>query len=112
VADGLGRPTGIALSPDEETVYVGDRGAEGEEGREVTRTAMVYAFDVVRRRGGVFLANKRVFAYVLAGVPAGIGCDELGNVYVGGADGVEVFCAGGGILGVIEVPGELPVLDI
>ncbi|KAK4448019.1 hypothetical protein QBC34DRAFT_407980 [Podospora aff. communis PSN243] len=110
VADGLGRPMGIVLSPDEETVYVGERGAEGEEGGEETGKATVYAFDVVRRSGGVFLANKRVFAYVLAGVPGGIVCDELGNVYVGAADGVEVFCAGGGILGVIEVPGGVSSL--
>ncbi|KAK0620220.1 D-lactonohydrolase-like protein-like protein [Immersiella caudata] len=110
MADGLGRPTGVALSPDGGTVYVGDAGVEGEEGGEVVRAATVYAFDAAERAGGLFLANKRVFAYVLAGVPMGITCDGLGNVYVGSGDGVEVFSAGGEILGVIEVPGGVSSL--
>jgi gluconolactonase len=72
----------------------------------VSSAATAYAFDVIERSGGVFLVNKRVFAYSLTRSPAGIVCDSLGNVYIGCADGVEIFNAGGGILGVIEVPGE------
>ncbi|KAK0641707.1 smp-30/gluconolaconase/lre-like region-containing protein [Cercophora newfieldiana] len=113
VADGLGRPHGIALSPDEKTVYVTDsdawRPGLDEEYRS-ENAATTYAFDVVERSGGVFLVNKRVFSYALSGVPTGIACDPLGNVYIGGTDGVEIFSAGGGVLGVIEVPGAVSSL--
>lgn len=105
VADGLERPHGIALSPDERTVYVThvDMAREGEN--EAARPTTTYAFDAVERAGGMFLVNKRVFAYALSSIPMGIACDSMGNVYIGCSDGVEIFTAGGGILGVIEVPG-------
>jgi len=73
---------------------------------EFCSAATTYAFDVVVRSGGVFLANKRVFAYV-SSIPMCITCDSVGNVYIGCAAGVEIFNAGGGILGVIEVPGKI-----
>lgn len=37
----------------------------------------------------------------------GIICDKNGNIYVGCAGGVEIWDAGGSILGVVEVPGGL-----
>lgn len=123
VADGLNRPAGICFSPDAATVYVTDTdtlygggggpnsgnvnfitgsNSAGGDGR---RAATVYAFDVLRRGGSDFLTNKRVFSYALRGTPLGIRCDAAGNVYAGCADGVEVWNAGGVLLGVIEVPG-------
>ncbi|KAK0702040.1 hypothetical protein B0T26DRAFT_682117 [Lasiosphaeria miniovina] len=106
VADGLGRPHGIALSPDESTVYVTDTDAvRANASRDLTRAATIYAFDVVKRSGAPFLANKRVFAYALTSIPMGVACDGAGNVWAGCADGVEIWSAGGEILGVIEVPG-------
>ncbi|KAK3378701.1 smp-30/gluconolaconase/lre-like region-containing protein [Lasiosphaeria ovina] len=106
VADGLGRPHGIALSPDESTVYVTDTDAvRADASRDLTRAATIYAFDVVKRSGAPFLANKRVFAYALTSIPMGVACDGAGNVWAGCADGVEIWSAGGEILGVMEVPG-------
>ncbi|KAK3324051.1 D-lactonohydrolase-like protein-like protein [Cercophora scortea] len=106
MADGLDRPHGIALSPDESTVYVTDTDAVCADGtQDPGRAATIYAFDVMKRFSSPFLANKRVFAYALAGVPKGLVCDNRGNVYAGCADGVEIWNAGGTILGVIEVPG-------
>ena len=70
------------------------------------RPATVYAFDIIERFGGPFLANKRVFAYPLAGVPRGILCDnDTEYVFVACGDGVEVWNEGGNLMGVIEVPG-------
>lgn len=68
-------------------------------------TSFSYAFDVIERAGGQFLANKRVFAMADAGIPDGIKCDTEGNVYAGCFDGVEVWNAAGRLLGKILVPG-------
>ncbi len=54
---------------------------------------------------GPFLVNKRVFAYADEGWPDGIKCDVYGNVYSGCGDGVEVWNAGGTLIGKILVPG-------
>lgn len=68
-----------------------------------------YVYDVVRPEpsadlsaAGPTLHNRRVFAYADNGVPDGIKCDTLGNVYSGCGDGVHVsgrFCARGRLLG-------------
>jgi gluconolactonase len=49
--------------------------------------------------------NRRVFAYADEGWPDGIKCDVYGNVYSGCGDGVEVWNAGGTLVGKILVPG-------
>ncbi|CAK7211787.1 hypothetical protein SCUCBS95973_001240 [Sporothrix curviconia] len=132
VADGLNRPAGICFSADAATAYITDTdsihnygvgssgsgggsggvgsifggfGASNNQTQDVRRSATIYAYDVLRRGGSDFLTNKRVFAYALRGVPMGLQCDAAGNVYAGCADGVEVWNAGGALLGVIEVPG-------
>lgn len=69
------------------------------------RPATVYAFDIIERFGGPFLANKRVFAYPLAGIPRGILCYTQ-YVFIACGDGVEVWKEDGNLLGVIEVPGK------
>lgn len=69
------------------------------------RPATIYAFDVIMRHGQPFLAQKRVFAYALSGVPAVLACDNLvGNVYAACGDGVEIWSPGGEPLGLIVVP--------
>ncbi|KAI0486143.1 hypothetical protein F4859DRAFT_357132 [Xylaria cf. heliscus] len=89
VADGLKRPSGIALSPSEDAF-----------------PATIYAYDIVQRSGcSPFLINKRVFAFALLGVPAAVTCDPAGNVYAACADGVEVWNPGATALGLIQVPG-------
>ncbi|KAJ9136515.1 Gluconolactonase [Pleurostoma richardsiae] len=106
VADGLGRPTGIAFSPDGATLYISDTDAlRGDGSQDLTRAATIYAFDVVSRSGSPFLVNKRVFAYSILGIPMGLVCGRNGNVYAGCADGVEVWTSGGKLEAVIKVPG-------
>lgn len=39
------------------------------------------------------------------GIPDGIKCDTLGNVYSGCGDGLNVWAAGGSLLGKIVIPG-------
>ncbi|KAH7035528.1 D-lactonohydrolase-like protein-like protein [Microdochium trichocladiopsis] len=131
VADGLGRPSALVLSPDGQTMYITDVESQGMDGtfdqalyvircrRQMHseyvltgylvsftyRAATIYAYDVVQRSGGVFLANKRVFAYAAKGVPSAVACDSVGNVYAACGDGVEVWSAGGLALGLLMVPG-------
>lgn len=106
VADGLGRPTCLAFSPDGGTLYITDTDAvHGDGNQDATRVATIYAYDVVERSGSPFLANRRVFAYALRGIPMGVKCDALGNVFAGCADGLEVWNSGGSLLGVIEIGG-------
>lgn len=64
-----------------------------------------YAFDIINRHGGQFLANRRVFAGSDTGIPDGIKCDLDGNVYSGCGDGLNVWNAGGTLLGKVIVPG-------
>ncbi|PVH74959.1 D-lactonohydrolase-like protein-like protein [Cadophora sp. DSE1049] len=103
VADGLGRPNGIAFSPDEKTVYVTDTDhIHGDGSKDPLRASTIYAFDIIP---GPFLANKRVFAFAAVGFPDGIKCDIYGNVYSGCGDGVEVWNTAGSLIGRILVPG-------
>jgi gluconolactonase len=83
-----GRPNGIALSPDNRTLYVAD-----SDGRKVL------AFDVVK--GG--LENQRLFATIEAGVPDGLRTDPDGNLYVAAAE-LIVFAADGKQVRKIPVP--------
>ena len=73
--------------------------------QEYSLIASRYAFDVIQRSGADFLANRRLFAMADAGIPDGIKCDLVGNVYSGCGDGVNVWNAGGTLIGKILVPG-------
>jgi gluconolactonase len=64
-----------------------------------------YAFDVVYYSEQPFLTNRRVFAMTESGIPDGIKCDMNANVYSGCGNGVNVWSAGGVLLGVIAVDG-------
>lgn len=93
----LNRPNGIALSPDEKTLYVSNSD-------ERKRFWMKYD---VAADGAV--SNGRMF-YDLAsakeqGIPDGMKVDSKGNVYASGPDGVWVFSPGGKHLGTLQ-PGE------
>ncbi|KAM0165716.1 hypothetical protein ACHAQE_002257 [Botrytis cinerea] len=106
VADGFGRPNGIAFSPDESLIYITDTDQiHGDGNEDVTRPATIYAFDVHMASGAPFLTNRRVFAYAVDGFPDGIKCDIHGNVYSGCGDGVEVWNPAGTLIGTILVPG-------
>ena len=92
------RPNGIALSPDESTLYV----ANSDENRALW---MAYDLD----DSGV--SNPRVFYDVTAeeaeGAPDGMKVDLSGNLFATGPGGVWVFAPDGTHLGTI-MPDEVP----
>lgn len=92
----LGRPNGIAFSPDGRTMYVSNT--------EATRKVLM-AYDVTADGG---LANGRVFvdgtADTSPGMPDGLKVDTQGNVYATMPGGVWVVAPDGRHLGTITAP--------
>jgi gluconolactonase len=92
----LTRPNGIALSPDEKTLYV----ANSDEKHKVWMR-----YDVA---SGGTVGNGKVFADVTAekedGLPDGMKVDAQGNVYATGPGGIWVFAPDGKHLGTIKPP--------
>jgi gluconolactonase len=94
VADGFDKPNGLAFSPDEDMLYVGDNGAPQR----------ILAFDVV---DGCRLANGRVFAPGTPGHPDGLKVDARGRVYASAADGVRIYEPNGEHVCAIVLPGAV-----
>ena len=104
IADGIVRPNGIQLSPDEKTLYVNDTSGE-----------YVLAFEI-KPDGSV--GNRRNFAKypTVTTTPAGgfnsgadgLAVDNDGRVYVVSLGGVHVFSPKGDLLGTIplSLPGQ------
>jgi sugar lactone lactonase YvrE len=87
-------PNGIALSPDEKTLYVGD-----------TRRAKLYALDIAPDGS---LSGQRLLAELKSssekGAVDGMKTDELGNIWSTGPGGVWVLDKDGKHLGTIRLP--------
>lgn len=88
-------PNGLCFSPDESLLYVND-----------TDRASILVYDV---RPDGSLASERIFAHGIRsdddpGLPDGMKCDELGNVWVTGPGGIWVFDPDGARLGVVRTP--------
>jgi gluconolactonase len=105
VADSFDKPNGLAFSPDERVLYVGDSGfVHGPNDYAVHRPHHVLAFDVL---DGRHLANARLFAVIAPGFPDGIKVDAAGHVYVSAFSGVQVFSPAGDLIGEIRLPGAV-----
>ena len=105
VADSLDKPNGLAFSPDEQTLYVTDSGANDEPGSyHIGRPHHVVAFDVL---DGRHLGPSRLFAVTTPGFPDGIKVDRAGRVYTSSPSGVQVFSQAGDLAGLIRVPGAV-----
>jgi gluconolactonase len=100
VADGFDKPNGLAFSPDERVLYVGDSGEA---------THHIEAFDVA---GGRSLTDRRLFAVIDRGYPDGIKVDGAGRVYSAGPAGVHVFDAGGVVVAEIDLPGAVNLVFV
>lgn len=98
VCEEFDKPNGLAFSPDESILYVGDTGRTHGE----FRPHHIMAFDVVK--GGTALANPRVFTVIEPWVPDGFRVDVAGNLYVTTGDGIQVFSAAGKLIGKIHTP--------
>jgi gluconolactonase len=97
LVDDFVQPNGLCFSPDESLLYIND-----------TDRAHIRVFDVAT--DGT-IANGRVFAagigtgdLAAGGLVDGMKCDERGNIWVTGPEGVWVFTPAGEHLGVIEIP--------
>ena len=92
VADGFDKPNGLAFSPAEDVLYVGDNGAR-----------RILAFDVVD--GG--LANRRLVAHSTPEHPDGLKVDAGGRIYASAADGVRIYEPTGEHVAEIPLPGAV-----
>ena len=105
VADSFDKPNGLAFSPDERTLYIGDSGANHEPGSyDPARPHHIKAFDVVDGRR---IENERLFCVTTPGFPDGIKVDAAGRVYASSFSGVQVFEPGGELIGEIRLPGAV-----
>ena len=94
VVDDFDRPNGLAFSPDESLLYIGD-----SSGRRHVRVFTV-AFDGSLTNGHVFV-DMNVDD---EGVPDGMKVDIGGNLYCTGPAGVWVVAPNGEHLGTIRTP--------
>jgi gluconolactonase len=101
LADDFDQPNGLCFSPGYDKLYVND-----------TPRCHIRVFDVADASvtgGAVFCDRIGTGVVGPTGVPEGgvvdgMKCDELGNVYCTGPDGIWVIDPGGSRIGVIEVP--------
>jgi gluconolactonase len=105
VAYSFDKPNGLAFSPDETVLYVGDSGANHEPGSyDPARPHHILALDVVAGRR---LENERPFSEISPGFPDGIKVDRDGRVYASSFSGVQVFEPEGRLIGEIALPGAV-----
>ncbi len=80
-------PNGVALSPDEKTLYLA-----------LTMTHEIIAFDVAQNGS---ISNSRLFAR--ASYPDGMAVDLAGNVYIASSEGIVIISVAGIPLGTIKL---------
>ena len=97
VSEDFDKPNGIAFSPDESVLYVGDSGRT----HGAFRNHQIIKFEVTE---GNAVLNPTVFTVIEHGVPDGFRCDVNGNLYVTTEQGVQVFDPDGRTLGKIHTP--------
>jgi gluconolactonase len=88
-------PNGLALSPDEKTLYI----ANTRWTQYIHAVELDAAGAMVRRK---IFADMSIDA--IDGVPDGMKVDEAGRVFCTGATGVWVFAPDGSKIGIIETP--------
>jgi gluconolactonase len=107
IAEDIARPNGVALSPDERTLYVANTAGPWVEAIQLDRSG-----DAGKRRDFARLVMpppQPPAAGATAPAPAGSGADgiavdERGRVYVASTLGVQVFSEKGEALGIIAMP--------
>jgi gluconolactonase len=94
VADSLDKPNGLAFSPDESILYLGDNG----------RPHHLLAFNV---EDGARLKGGRVFRVSTPEHPDGIKVDAAGRIYASFAGGIQILAPSGEVVGQIDLPGAV-----
>ncbi|WP_395148889.1 SMP-30/gluconolactonase/LRE family protein [uncultured Helicobacter sp.] len=92
-------PNGLALSPDEKTLYVADS-QKAYNTDDPTLHAHIIAYTLDKDNN---LSQERIFATFKEGFPDGIKVDSKGNVWSSGKNGILVFSPDGTLLGEIIV---------
>ncbi|WP_394951158.1 SMP-30/gluconolactonase/LRE family protein [uncultured Helicobacter sp.] len=92
-------PNGLALSPDEKTLYVADS-QKAYNANDPTLHAHIIAYTLDKDNN---LSQERIFATFKEGFPDGIKVDSKGNVWSSGKNGILVFSPNGTLLGEIIV---------
>ena len=95
--DDVPRPNGIALSPDEKTLYVGFSAP-------VQGTLPFIRKYIVNDDGTLGEWTKFVDIGPAESSPDGLAVDKVGNVYVATKAGIEVYKPSGEKWGVVEIP--------
>ena len=89
----VGWPNGIAFTPDETKLYVGDSEAR-----------IIYTWDVI---DDTLIASRQQFAFMNAsGNTDGMKVDEDGHLFATGPFGVWMYAPDGTVLDTIKVPGQ------
>jgi sugar lactone lactonase YvrE len=95
----IARPNGIALSPDEKTLYVANTYGEHVVAYDVSKDGAAS-----RQRNFAQLAGYKQTDNGFSSGADGLAVDSAGRLYVASTAGVQVFDARGKALGVIELP--------
>lgn len=99
IDQGIERPNGIQLSPDEKTLYLANTGGE-----------YIFAYDVAadgsvgKRRNFAKLVGFKQTENGPSSGADGLAVDKSGRLYVASSAGIQVFDAKGEALGIIELP--------
>lgn len=93
-------PNGIALSPDQKTLYIADSQL-GHNPDDKTLRHHLVAYDIDNAKN---LSNGRDLANISTGVPDGIAVDEKGNIWVTGGEYIHIFTPSGKEIGSIKFP--------
>lgn len=112
VADLPNCPNGIAVSPDDKTLFLSVVPLMGNDPFAAASVNVIYAYDLVNISGGIFAKNKRVFAKADHGYFDGFAVDDQGNVFATMGDGVAVFNSAGVLIGKIIVPAQHPIANL
>jgi gluconolactonase len=97
----LARPNGIALSPDESTLYV----TNSDKARPVLKAYALGATGLVQS-AKVLFDFTALMAPEVKGNPDGLKVDQDGNLFVAGPGGILVLSKEGKLLGLINVTGR------
>lgn len=97
ITNGIQRPNGICLSPDETKLYVADDGISWNR-----RTIMVY--DVTSSNT---VTGGRTNCIISTGFSDGFRCDADGRIWSTAGDGVEIFAPDGHLIGKILLGRQL-----
>jgi len=88
----MANPNGLCFSPDESILYVANSG----------KPPQIRAYPI--RSSAPAQTEGRVFASIDKGIPDGIRCDELGNVWSSSGDGVQIFSPAGQLIARVLLP--------